>query len=462
MTLLGAVGCGKRAVYPTRTQLPCEAADQRQSPRIFGDDLLKGEPAAAETRAYWTGQGEKPELPPVVFDHSFENLPRYELGPGDVLEVIYQLQNTKRDTPYRLEVMDEIEVSFVHTPKFDRRATVRTDGKVDLPLLGPVEVAGRTTTEVEEKLLEAYSDELKDPSIQVRVVRSNLAIEELKRAITTAPRGQSRLEPVRPDGYISLPLIGDVGVAGLSTQEASDKVIQAYRSSGVKDIDVTVVLLEVKSPVVYALGEVRNPGPLVVQGNTDLWRTIGLAGGFGDDADVRNVVVTKSRTGEEKRFVFDFVAWRRGRGQENIAIDRGDIIYVPKPTSRNIYVGGEVLKPGAFRLMPEEEVTVSQAVAMAGGIRDRAREGQILILRRSPQNDPIILVARMDEMFALKRYKDGDDVVPKDPLLMPGDVVFVPRRAVGDLDRFAGTWFKDGIWTIVPFNLNMNLNKSLD
>jgi polysaccharide export outer membrane protein len=448
VVLAGGLGCkSTQESYPPRLTMPV-AGDERPQSRVYSDDLVPAPGSAAAARA----TTETLTGTPI----SFEPEP-FPLGPGDVVEVIYQLRNIRQEEAYKLEILDEIEISFFYTPRFNRQVVVRPDGKVEVPVIGEVQVTGLTTREIEELLVEAYAEHLKNPIIQVRVLKSNTAIEELKRAITTSPRGQSRLEPVRPDGFISLPLIGDVMVAGLTTDEARLAVTESYNKVGLGSVDVTVVLLEVKSPIVYMMGEVARPGPVVLDGPTDVWGAVAMAGGFTNAADPRDVLLAKSRGPEAgSRQKLNFLAWREGDVKQTSLVRRGDTVYVPRAASRFIYVGGEVDKPGSFELGFEDHMTVSMAIAAAGGITFRAREAQVLVLRKSPENDPIILAFDLNTLFNIDSYNNPYDTVPADPRLQPGDVVFVPRRPVGAFNRFATTWFRDGIWTILPFSTHVN------
>lgn len=438
--------------YPGRVENRLYSEDQYTTPgkTIMEENQFKEKilPASAKKE-------------PVKDPFDFTNV-SYLLGPGDILEVIYQLKAVKRNESYKIKIQDELDVTFYYTSKLNRRVTVRTDGYISLPLVGDIEVFGRTTSEVQKDLVSKYANILKEPVIEVTVAKSNWAIEELKRAITTAPRGQSRMEPIRPDGCISLPLIGDVLLGGKTVSEAGDAIVQKYMDLGVMDIDVTVVLLEVKSPIAYVMGDVLKPGPVVISENIDVWRTISLAGGFTTEADKKHIVVAKTSVNEgEKRFVLDFDKWKSSLdGTENTAIRRGDIIYVPKIKDRYVYILGAVEKPGRVELDGEQAMTASQVVAMGGRIKAGANEGQVLILRRSPENDPIVIEANLKQVFNPDNYDSKKDYPPRDPYVQPGDIVFVPTKFIGDINRFAEAYFKDGIWTIVPFGVNVSYTHS--
>lgn len=448
--------CAKKSYNPYKDgKVPPPSYQGRPDDRLVElkeyDEKVSPKPAPPPKEPEKYAKFANPNAPKPTFGAVAD----YRLGAGDILEIIYQLRNVERQEAYQLSVLDVVEVSFQYTPEFNRKLTVRTDGKISFPLIGDVQAVGKSTAQLLEELQVAYGKFLKEPNIELTVVESNRAIEELKRAITTAPRGQSRLEPVRPDGFISLPLIGDIRAAERTVPELSQSIVDEYRKARVVDIDVTVVLLEVKSTRVQVFGEVGKPGTIVLQGPTDVWRAIGDAGGFGNEADARHVIVAKSGPGGEERFVLDFFKWQQGTSfDDTITVNRGDIVYVPKANNRSIYIAGEVEKPQAVRLDPTSKMYASQALAMGGRILSSANRGQILILRKSVNGEPVVIDVDLKAITDRSNYNDKDDYAPRDPLLEPGDVVYVPASHIGSVDRFAEAWFRNGIWTIIPFNLN--------
>jgi polysaccharide export outer membrane protein len=456
MMVIGSFGCAGRDHTPYRTEdIPRADYEGRPESRRFRTSQM--DPVTSMTLA--SLHFPKPELPKLSKEEAAAAANAgYQLGPGDVLEIIYQLKSERSTEPYRLEVLDGFKVEFMYTPNLDTEVFVRQDGKVNLPMIGDMQAAGRTTEELRDELNEAFKGELRDPAIRVFVTRSNNAIEELKRAITTAPRGQSRLTPVRPDGYISLPLIGDIKAAGHTIPYLSTEIVARYREASVRNIDATVVLLEVKAPVVYVMGEVTNPGPLVLSTPTDIWRAVGLAGGFIESSNTREVVLARTTDGKEGRYKLNFNSWSSGLDpDENVELKRGDVVYVPKEAGRYVYVMGEVEKPGRVQLEPGEQMRVSQALAMTGRIRSSALKRRVLLLS-SNGNEPVVTQVNLKEIMHARHYEQKGDYPPRDPIVKPGDVVYVTSSGIGDFNTFAENWFRNGVWTVFPFIATYSLN----
>ena len=94
----------------------------------------------------------------------------------------------------------------------------------------------------------------------------------------------SRTVPVRPDGKISLPLLGDVEVEGRTPHELARHLEEAL-GPYVQKPRVSVIVREVNSARVYVTGEVAQPGAYALRGRMSLVQAIALAGGFSDFAD---------------------------------------------------------------------------------------------------------------------------------------------------------------------------------
>lgn len=184
----------------------------------------------------------------------------YLLTPGDVLEIIYQVKNIVTDTPYELKIEDVIKIRFPYQERFNQKLTVQGDGNIRCLMLGQMRAAGRTASDLEEQLRKAYARYIREPELTVIVEAANVKITELKKAITTAPRGQSRLVPVKPDGTIDLPYIGEVLVAGKTVHQSKQILDARYSEEDLREIEVTVQTLEFAPRRIYVMGEIWGPG----------------------------------------------------------------------------------------------------------------------------------------------------------------------------------------------------------
>jgi polysaccharide export outer membrane protein len=130
---------------------------------------------------------------------------------------------------------------------------------------------------------------------------------------------------VRPDGKISLPLLGDVQAGGETPERLAAVLTEAF-SKFVTSPEVMVSVAAVNSKKYFVSGEVGRPGsyPLVVP--TSVAEALAIAGGFRDYADKKNVIIMRG----PKRYKFNYRDFERGRSlTQNIVLENGDHIIVP-------------------------------------------------------------------------------------------------------------------------------------
>jgi len=234
-------------------------------------------------------------------------LPTYRLNIGDQLEIIYHVKHTISREDYRLKIEDTVSIRFPFQPQYDQDVVVNSDGTIRLLLLGRVSVfthspdgnpdhaVGMTVDEVERDLKRRYSSHLKNPELTVKASKANIKIEELKRAITTAPRGQSRLMPVNPDGTVDLPYIGSVMAFGKTIAELRQDINDAYAKADLEEIDVTVQMNTWAPQKFFVLGEVRAPGAVTSPTPISLVQAIASAGGATPRGDQSKVLVIRRK-----------------------------------------------------------------------------------------------------------------------------------------------------------------------
>jgi polysaccharide export outer membrane protein len=140
----------------------------------------------------------------------------------------------------------------------------------------------------------------------------------------------SRVVNVRPDGKISLPLIGDLQAAGLTAEQLRDEVTKKLKVYYKEPPQVSVIVRQVNSYAIYILGEVRSPGRYVVKTGTTFLQAVTLAGGFTDFAATNRIMVRRRGKKGAKETVIhirykDVIAGK----QDNILLKPGDTLIVP-------------------------------------------------------------------------------------------------------------------------------------
>jgi polysaccharide biosynthesis/export protein len=134
---------------------------------------------------------------------------------------------------------------------------------------------------------------------------------------------------VRPDGMITLPLVGDIRAAGLST-EALKEVVEKAASRLITEPNVTVAVKELNSRKVFITGEVTKPGPYPLTGPRTVLQLIAVAGGLLEYADKDNIVVLRNVDGQQKSYKFRYSDVSRGKSlEQNIELQSGDTVVVP-------------------------------------------------------------------------------------------------------------------------------------
>ena len=161
------------------------------------------------------------------------------------------------------------------------------------------------------------------PSSEYRIGREDV----LEIAVWREP-DLSRTMPVRPDGKIAMPLVGEIEAAGLTPNELQAKV-KAGLSPYVKDVAVTVMVREVNGPRFYVLGEVPRPGGFPLRGSLTVTQALALAGGKGEFASNDVVWVRQQDDGNSERVRLSYDDLVRGKAQGPLWLAPGDVIFIP-------------------------------------------------------------------------------------------------------------------------------------
>jgi len=218
---------------------------------------------------------------------------------------------------------------------------------------------------------------------------------------------------VSPSGDISLPPLGMVHVAGLSTSEAERSIEDQLREGGFyREPRISVFQKEYATQGVSILGEVKNPGVYPLLADRHLLDLLSQAGGLTPNA---SKTISVTHAGASTPSVVTLSKDPELAATSNPAILPGDTVVVA--TAGVVYVIGDVNKPGGFVI--NDNLTVLQALALAGGNTPMAALDKAQVVRQ-------VKGTRESVPISLKRILNGRD---KDIRLQPEDILFIPSSA---------------------------------
>jgi polysaccharide biosynthesis/export protein len=140
----------------------------------------------------------------------------------------------------------------------------------------------------------------------------------------------SRSVPVRSDGKISLPLIGELQASGVTPKQLEQDIAKKL-TSYVSEPEVTVIVQEIKSRKFNVLGMVARPGSFSITHTMTVLDAIALAGGFRDFAKQKSIyVLRRNSDGTQARLPFNYKEVVKGKNPEqNVKLEPGDTVVIP-------------------------------------------------------------------------------------------------------------------------------------
>lgn len=263
-------------------------------------------------------------------------------------------------------------------------------------------------------------------------------------------------------GTLSLPMVGQISVAGLTIEQAKATISRAYAKRLRRPI-INMGLISPRPLKVGIAGEVSHPGAYTIQREgtqfPSLVAALETAGGVTQSADLRQVVITRAIEGGGKQ-TFTTDLWKflqTGDLQHNLSLRDGDTIFVPtrdeyRPEESlplaaasfaaddsrplNIAVTGEVFRPGPYTVTGTAQTgaagmtggsggstvppTVTRAIQLAGGIKPEANIREIVVYRRTRSGQE-----QQIKVNLWKLLTEGN--ITQDIVLQEGDTVSIPK-----------------------------------
>ena len=288
---------------------------------------------------------------------------------------------------------------------------------------------------LEQTLEDLKRINLEQPSVQKPGERYRIQVgDKLEISIVGETDFQKNIV-VRPDGYISYPLLGDVVAEGLTPEELGmimkSRLIKSFFNY---DISLSVTVLEYIPSKVYLLGNFTQAGPVEFRKGMTL---LDIVGRFDrNDVDLKTVSVI--RTGEGK-YDINLEDVLKGDIQKNIQLMPNDYIVLTSNELIRIMVLGKVKLPGLYKV--RNDGRIYDAIASAGGVTDRCDIQHVMLLR---EKDGVPERVEVN----LRKFTDELDI-SQNMLLSDRDIIFVPETDRVDFDKIltflqrAGSIFYD-------------------
>ena len=221
---------------------------------------------------------------------------------------------------------------------------------------------------------------------------------------------------VENDGHFSYPFLGRVKAGGATVADVAATLRARLADGYLRNPQVTVEVEQFRSQSVFVIGEVRSPGKYMLSGAVSLIEALAQAGSVTPQAGgevlilhpkdgARGATATRPEHGDADVQRVNLREIETGRLSKNVSIRDGDTLFVPK--AERFFVTGFVRTPGSYTLEPN--MTVLQAISMAGGVTERGSGRRLRVTR-------VVNGERKDL-----------DAKPTD-LVQPGDTITVRQR----------------------------------
>lgn len=139
--------------------------------------------------------------------------------------------------------------------------------------------------------------------------------------------GLSGIFPVRPDGMISMPLIGDIVASNFTPMSLGTDIANRLKKY-INDPSVTITVTAVRPKEIYLLGEVQRVGPVVLTPGMSVLQAIAAGGGLTTFANTKRVYILRGQQGHQTKIPFDYRKAIKGDSQQDITLAAGDTIVV--------------------------------------------------------------------------------------------------------------------------------------
>lgn len=241
---------------------------------------------------------------------------------------------------------------------------------------------------------------------------------------------------VSPEGSITIPNVGQIKVAGLTIEAATQRIkttmansVYPYLKSGASKLSVT--LSKIRSIKVLIIGSIR-PGTYTLSSLATVFNALYIAGGPSAFGSFREIELVRNNKVERKIDLYRFLL--HGDQSDNVALKDNDVIRIP-PYKKRIELRGQVKRPGYFEVMPNE--SLMQLMDYASGFTDTAYRASLKVYQNTDKERKVLDLLSAD--YASYKPESGD--------------VFVVSKILNRFEnrvRISGAVFRPDIYQLTP------------
>ena len=329
-----------------------------------------------------------------------------ELAGGEQVRVLRMKKG------YRLMAGDWIRINFLSDPQLDFEATVRPDGRITLPRVCEILAEGSTPGELAVAIAQAYSKQINAPETTVTVVQANTTqIESIGGEFT-----------VRPDGKITLPMLGEFTAGDRTPESLAGQISAAASARFQNNIHATAIITDFipRSLLQFDRTVTVLPDGTIILPETGLLRA-------------------RDATLSELRERIKESLQKRYSNQVDVSIS------LMESLNRVVYVSGEVKSASSYPLT--DAMTMMRALMQAGGITPEGDLAEVVLIHYTGPGAVTVYTTNLQEVIE-------ENKALQDLLLSPQDIIFVPRKGISQANLFVEQY----ITNMLPFSRNVSYN----
>lgn len=228
-------------------------------------------------------------------------------------------------------------------------------------------------------------------------------------------------------GEVPVPMLGEVHVAGLNSAQAGALIGRLLKEQQLMNDPHVQVTVDSASTGITVLGEVRAPGIYPPPGKNLLSDVIAMAGGLTANTGRVIEISNNRKPGEKEEIPWDPTMHNTANYDRKVSA--GDRVLVR--SCGIAYIGGHVMKPGAYSLCGSTQITMSQLVALAGGMAPLTSDKHVYLIRMQQDGSKAAQEVNLHKVLVAKAA---------DPVLREDDIVYITPSTLKDALTRSSAW----------------------